>query len=310
MRGERMNLRPFRHTLALRNLFIIALGCAGFHQSTAQLLTWRQILERPIPAPDTVLHYGPLEHQFGELWLPPHGDGPHPVLVLIHGGCWLAELPGTNLVAAMADSLRHAGMAVWSLEYRRVGHPGGGYPGTFLDVATGIDFLRTIAPRFGLDLTRVVAAGHSAGGHLALWLAGRPRLPQNSEIRTDDPLPLRAVVSLAGIGDPEHFDPGGAVCGENTAAKLVDLEHRGKEQAFLDTSPIELLPLGVPQVVIHGIYDAAVPPFYGYRYWREAIAKGDSVELCAIEDAGHYEIIAPWTPQFGAVRSRILRLLK
>ena len=305
-----MRLWLFRRSLALRCLCIAALGSLGIQQATAQLLTWRQVLERTIPKPDTVLHYGPLKLQFGELWLPPQGEGPHPVLVLIHGGCWLAELPGTELVAEMADSLRTSGIAVWSIEYRRVGHPGGGYPGTFLDVASGADFLQTIAPRFGLDLTRVIAAGHSAGGHLALWLAGRARLPQSSELRTGNPLHVKAVVSLAGIGDPQHFDPGGAVCGEGTAAELVDLARRGTERAFLDTSPRELLPLGIPQVVIHGVYDAAVPPFYGYRYWEQAVVKGDSVELLAIENAGHFEIIAPWTPQFAAVRATILRLLR
>lgn len=305
-----MTLWPIRRSSAIRCLCIAVLGGLAIHQATAQLLTWRQVLERPIPKPDTILQYGPLTLQFGELWLPPRADGPVPVLVLIHGGCWLAELPGTELVAEMADSIRSSGVAVWSIEYRRVGHTGGGYPGTFLDVAAGADFLRTIAPKFGLDLTRVIAAGHSAGGHLALWLAGRVRLPQNSELRIGNPLEFNAVVSLAGIGDPEHFDPGGAVCGEGTVAELVDLARRGKGTAFLDTSPGELLPLGIPQVVIHGVYDAAVPPFYGYRYWEQAVAKGDSVELVAIENAGHFEIIAPWTPQFEAVRAAILRLLR
>jgi len=267
------------------------------------------MIERPLPAPDTVLAYGEGEHQFGELWLPPSGDGPYPVLVLIHGGCWLAELPGTELVAEMADSLRKAGIAVWSIEYRRVGHAGGGYPGTFLDVANAADYLRTIAQAFKLDLQRVAVAGHSAGGHLALWLAARNRLPLNSLLRVASPLAICAVISLAGIGDPEHFDPGGAVCGDETAAKLVGLEQRGPG-AFLDTSPVKLLPLGVPQVILHGVYDAAVPPFYGYRYWEQAKAKGDPVELRMVGEAGHFEIIAPWTAPFAEVQEVILRFLR
>lgn len=275
----------------------------------AQLLSWRQVVERPLPVPDTVIAYGEGEHQFGELWLPPSRDDPSPVLILIHGGCWLAELPGTVLVAEMADSLRSAGIAVWSIEYRRVGHVGGGYPGTFLDVAHAADYLRTIADEFSLDLERVAAAGHSAGGHLALWLAARKRLPLESLLRVVNPLPIRAVISLAGIGDPEQFDPGGAVCGKETAAKLVDLEGRGPG-AFLDTSPVELLPLGVPQLVIHGIYDAQVPPFYGYRYWERAKAKGDPVELRMVAEAGHFEVIAPWTKPFAGVQEAILEYLR
>jgi acetyl esterase/lipase len=276
----------------------------------AQLLTWRQVIERPLPQPDTVLSYGNLPFQFGELWLPRSTPGPHPVLLLIHGGCWLAELPGTDLMAEMADAFRREGVAVWSIEYRRVGHPGGGYPGTFLDVANAADFLRVLAPEFKLDLNRVVAAGHSAGGHLALWLAGRTHLPRSSPLRIGEPLTIRAVVSIAGIGDPEHFDPGGAVCGNGTVAKLVDLEGRGAPEAYLDTSPVELLPLGVPQVIIHGVYDAQVPPFYGYRYWERASSRGDAVELRTIDDAGHFEVIAPWTSPFSEVRDVLRELLK
>lgn len=301
---------PQADRYAILIVLVLALHATVPEETRAQLLTWRQVVGRPIPAPDTVLAYGTLEHQFGELWLPQTTEGPHPVLLLIHGGCWLAELPGTDLMAEMADSLRAAGIAVWSIEYRRVGHPGGGYPGTFLDVANAADHLRTIASTFHLDLNRVVAAGHSAGGHLALWLAGRHHLPLESELRIGEPLRLRAVVSLAGIGDPERFDPGGAVCGEKTAEQLVDLARRGKATAYLDTSPVELLPLGVPQVVLHGVYDAAVPPFYGYRYWERAVAQGDSVELRMIANAGHFEVIAPWTPQFSEVREIILSLLR
>jgi acetyl esterase/lipase len=123
------------------------------------------------------------------------------VAVLVHGGCWVSDYPGAELVAWLADALRAQGVAVWSITYRRVGLErntmGGGYPATFLDAGAALDYLRVVAPRHGLDLSRVVTTGHSAGGHLALWLAARPRLPADSPLRVAAPLPVKAVVSLA-----------------------------------------------------------------------------------------------------------------
>lgn len=167
-------------------------------------ITFSQLLARPRLAADQRIAYGSDALQFGELWLP-RGHGRHPVIVLIHGGCWRADLPGTELMDYMAADLRDRGYAVWNVEYRRIGHPGGGYPGTFQDIAAGLDHLRTIAPQHGLDLRRVAVSGHSAGGHLALWTAARDRLPAESSLHTADPLPVRGVVSLAGIADLDAY---------------------------------------------------------------------------------------------------------
>lgn len=278
--------------------------------SYAQNLTWRDILNRDAPKPDHRIAYGSSEFQFGELWLP-EGSGPHPVVVLIHGGCWLASLPGVELVAFMADELRKNGVAVWNIEYRRVGHEGGGFPGTFLDVASAADHLKEIAPTYNLHLEKVVSVGHSAGGHLALWLAARHKLPQSSQIFTEKPLRLIGVVSLGGIGDLENFARYGAVvCGEGTIEQLVGIENRGRDEAFRDTSPAELLPIGVTQVMIHGVFDAAVPPFVGLQYQTKARSKGEHVKLWIVSDAGHFEVIAPWTKAWQEVAETIFALLK
>ena len=167
-------------------------------------ITFSQLLAGPRTAADERIAYGPDALQFGELWLP-RRQGRHPVIVLIHGGCWRADLPGLELMDYMAADLRDRGYAVWNLEYRRIGHPGGGYPGTFRDIAAGVDHLRTIAAPHSLDLRRVALAGHSAGGHLALWAAARDRLPAESPLRTARPLPIRGVVSLAGITDLDAY---------------------------------------------------------------------------------------------------------
>ena len=158
------------------------------------MISAEEYVTSAVQAADHRITYGDDPSQFGDLFLP-QGDGPHPVLFLLHGGCWRAPY-GLEPVGQMARTLADAGLAVWSLEYRRLGN-GGGWPHTFLDVAHGADLLRELATTYPLDLTQVVVAGHSAGGHLALWSAARPQLPADSPIYTPDPLPFQAVVALA-----------------------------------------------------------------------------------------------------------------
>jgi acetyl esterase/lipase len=137
------------------------------------------LLKLLVPAANRIA-YGTGALQFGELRVPA-GRGPHPVVIIIHGGCWVAKLGklddravALDLVRPIAADLTAHGFATWNLEYRRLGNDGGGWPGTFQDIAAGADHLRQIAAKSQLDLSRVVAIGHSAGGHFALWLAARP----------------------------------------------------------------------------------------------------------------------------------------
>jgi acetyl esterase/lipase len=161
-----------------------------------------------LPVTDaTRIAYGTGTLQFGELRVPA-GRGPHPVVIIVHGGCWVAKLGklddravALDLLRPIAADLTANGFATWNLEYRRLGNDGGGWPGTFQDIAAGADHLRRIAAKNQLDLTHVVAIGHSAGGHLALWLAARPKLPKSSELYVKDPLLLKGVVDLDGPGD-------------------------------------------------------------------------------------------------------------
>jgi acetyl esterase/lipase len=268
---------------------------------SAPVLGVEEILSLAHPEPDARIPYGPDELQFGELRIP-DGTGPHPVAIVLHGGCWRARYD-IGHTRAFADALRREGFAVWSLEYRRVGNPGGGWPGTFLDVASGADYLRTLAASHPLDLERVVAVGHSAGGHLALWLAARRGLGDGSEIRgVFDPLPLAGVVSLAGVTDLRRAVEE-RVC-ETMAAELV-----GAEARYAEASPIERLPLGVPQRLLTGALDAVVPPAFGEDYAARARARGDDASHSLVEGAGHFEVIAPSTEAFRAVVEAIRTLL-
>jgi acetyl esterase/lipase len=300
-------IRTFVAAAGLISTFVVADDCAG------QGLTFRQVLDRADrPLPDHKIAYDSGPNQYGELWLPDTPSlAPLPVVVLIHGGCWLSEYPGPELIAFLSDDLRKQGVAVWSISYRRVGIKenvmGGGYPATFLDIAHGVDHLRNIAAQYRLDLNRVIASGHSAGGHLALWAAARPKLPAGSALHIANPLPIKAVVGIAAIPDLAYAATAVAhACERDTIDKLVDTARRGGKDAFLDTSPIEMLPLGVKQILVSGIYDGVVAPVIGWRYRNSARARGETVEIVNIDNAGHFELISPWTAPGKIVVDKIL----
>ncbi|XBQ14986.1 MAG: alpha/beta hydrolase [Oceanicaulis sp.] len=269
-------------------------------------ITWRQLLDRPREAADARIAYGPGDNDYGELWLPDaarHGDGPHPLVVMIHGGCWRAEIPGTILQDQLAADLKRRGYAVWNLTYPRVGHADGAYPGTFASLAAGMDTVRDLAAAHPIDAGRAVAIGHSAGGHLALWAAARPNLPEGAPGASEDPFTPRAVISLAGLNDLEDYAATGpGRCGEpDIVASLVG----ERENPYADTSPARLLPLGVPQVLIAGGLDPIVPVDLVGRYADIAIAAGDEVTFIAPEDAGHFELIDPTAPAWAVILAEI-----
>ena len=275
---------------------LLALGltlAASAVQAQTKNLTWQDILALPHGKPARHVAYGPDPLQAGELWLP-HAPGPHALVVVIHGGCWRADLPGLELQRPLAEALAHRGWAVWNIEYRRIGHEGGAFPGTFTDVAQAIDAVRGFAAAEHLDLSRVVFMGHSAGGHLAVWAGARPRLPRSSALWAADPLVPRAVVSLAGIDDLEAYHATGpdACGGPGVVESLVDLKGRGAG-AWADTSPPRLLPTGLRQLVVSGAHDPIVPPRFGEAYAAAARQAGDPVEEIIFPEAGHFELIDP-----------------
>lgn len=254
-------------------------------------------MAQPQFEPSARIAYGPAAAQVAELYLP-KGRGPFPVVVLIHGGCYLAEYQGLRQMSGVAADLARRGYAVWNLDYRKLGEAGAGYPGTFLDVAAGVDRLRAEAKTRRLDTRRVVALGHSAGGHLALWAAARKKLPRTSPLWTADPLPIRAVVSLGGIGDLKaHEAVFAGACGD--ALPRVVQGH------YEDTSPAALLPTGVRVVMIHGTFDHVMPPATGRAYAQTVRASGDRAEAVELKGFGHFDPVIPttgaWTQVAGIV---------
>jgi acetyl esterase/lipase len=235
------------------------------------------------------LSYGSDRLQFGDLWLP-NGGGPDPVAVVVHGGFWFNAYD-LELMTPMSNALAEAGIAAWNIEYRRIGDVGGGYPGTFLDNALATEYVAVIASQYNLDLNRVITIGHSAGGHLALWIAARGKIPESDILYTGKPLQLRAAFSLAGVADLrrgwEMKLGGGAV------EQLIG----GSSEEFIarlaTASPAEMLPLGVKQILIHGTKDDRVPYQISAAYQTAAVARGDDARLVTLHDAGHFEVIDP-----------------
>ena len=279
-------------------------------QTRAASISFSQLLARPRPAATLRIAYGPGPSQFGELWVP-KGGGSHRVVVLIHGGCWQKDF-GLDLMDYAADDLRQRGLAVWNIEYRRLGEVGGGYPATFLDVGAAVDQLGKLAPRYNLDLRHIVLVGHSSGGQLALWAAGRHRLPTSSAVFVAHPLPVVGVVTLAGIDDLRTYRRVGpeACGGAATIDALIGAEHRTKGDPFADTSPAALVPIGAPQTVISGALDLIVPPVFGADYAAKAAAAHDAVRLVTIPDAGHFELIDPQAPAWTIIQETIAGMVK
>lgn len=236
-----------------------------------------EILTDPPPPPaDVRLAYGPEPLQFGDLRLP-EAEAP-PLAVVIHGGYWKANY---NLIHTghMSRALTEQGVATWNVEYRSVGDPGGGWPGTGNDVARAVELVAELP----VDQTRVVLVGHSAGGQLALWAAKRAQLP---------------VVALAPVSDVRES---AARTGPDGApARFMAAEH------FAEGSPLELLPLGVQQIVIHGTEDDGVPYAMSERYVEAA---GGEAELVTLEGTGHFEPIDPLAPVFAQTVAAVQKLL-
>jgi len=271
-----------------------------------RFLTWPDLTRRPHPHATATISYGTDSLQKADLWLP-RGEGKFPVVVMIHGGCWQTSIADRTLMDWIADDLRTNGIAVWNIEYRGVDRAGGGYPGTFSDVANAADQLATVARKYNLDTRRVIAVGHSAGGHLALWLAGRSRLPKNSPLYTAHPLPIAHVISLGGLPDleatSESPDNG---CGTEIVAQLVG---SGRADPYVDTSIPRLLPLGVEQDLVNGREDKIIPERLAADYVAKATAAGDKIKLHIIPNTGHVELITPETPAWAEAKRLINKAL-
>lgn len=208
--------------------------------------------------------------------------------VVIHGGCWRAYWQ-LDLMDALCEDLAARGIAAWNVEYRRLGQ-GGGWPMSLIDVGAATDLLDLLSARHPLDLARVLAIGHSAGGHLALWTAARHRLPGGVP-GCDPVVRVGSVLVLAGISDlREGFRQG--TC-DHAVYELLGGPPDELADRYRHASPAELLPLGVPQVLVHGSADVDVDPSITGGYASRARAAGDPVIEVRLEGFDHFDVIDP-----------------
>jgi acetyl esterase/lipase len=246
--------------------------------------------------------YGPARSQRADLYLPA-GPGPHRVIVLIHGGSWIDRY-GRIVMRGLASDLTRRGWAVWNIEYRRVGG-GGGWPATFADVGAAVDHLAEVpAP---LDLDRGVSViGHSAGGHLALWAAGREQLAPGDPgyLDREPPVRIAQVIAQAGVCDlagAYRRWRGGAV------KALMGGSPDELPERYRAGDPMQLLPLSMPALLVHGTLDETVSVELARSYERAARAAGGDVELVEIPgQAGrHRAHIDPRGAAWAAVTTRL-----
>lgn len=249
----------------------------------------------PLPAP--AVAYGPDPEQVANLHLPADDGGPWPTVVLVHGGFWRQRWDRTS-TTPLARDLAARGIAAWNLEYRRRG-----WPTTLLDVAAGVDAL---AGQDEVDVDHVVVVGHSAGGQLALWAAARAGLPAGAPGAGPRVRP-RAGVSLAGVLDlvaAADESLGDGACRAFLGGGPGEVPER-----YALASPAARLPLGVPQLLVHGPADEIVPPRQSREYAAAARAAGDEVELVEPTGAGHFEVVEPGDAAWLEVVERLPALL-
>ena len=266
------------------------------------LLTAEDYLLFPQVDPDFRYRYGDDPNQFGELTLP-RAAPPHPVVVLVHGGGY-QEKYDLNPLGSLVASLAADGFAVWNIEYRRHGN-GGDFPQMFLDVGSAADHLRQIANAHNLNLDQVISMGHSAGGHLALWLAARHRIEGSSPLFVEAPVAVHAVLALAPVGDIALL--ASTVVDGNALLTVMGGRPADAPDNYRNGSPSELLPTGKPQTIIVGSEDRDILA-NSRAYVDAAKEAGDAPRLTVLPDVGHFEVVSTQAPAWAAAKRALLQL--
>ena len=251
------------------------------------------ILTLAPPPADAHLTYGTDPNQFAELRLP-KTKGPLPVVMNIHGGFWRAKYTLAH-AGHLCAALTAKGVATWNIEYRRVGNPGGGWPGTFEDVRNAFRYLSPIAKRYDFDLTKLLVMGHSAGGQLALCLAAH----ESS---------LKSVISLAGVVDlqqayEQHLS-------DNAVVEFLGGKPSQVTEHYREADPMQVaIDHATTQWLVHGAVDDVVPSYFSRQYAEQKKARGEDVHYTEVSTAGHFDLIDPHSKAWPTVETTVLHLL-
>lgn len=293
-----------------RRFLLAVLAAAGTTAgAAAEPMTWTDLTSRPRPEATARLPYGKGDLHFADLWLP-EGKGPFPVVLMIHGGCWQTNVADLSLMDWAAEDLRRRGIAVWNMEYRGVDRPGGGYPGTYQDVAAAAEALRGASSLFALRMDRLVVVGHSAGAHLGLWLAARRGIPADSPLHAAGrTLPITTVVSLGGLPDLAAQIARPGECGKAAPDAMAGPKKAIRPDRFRDTSPPAMDAAAPNQLLVSTAEDHVAPPTIAAAYAAKMRLKGVAPRLVTIADEGHVELIAPGSRAWDAIAALIAREL-
>jgi acetyl esterase/lipase len=260
------------------------------------------------PGPTAVFPYGDSPSQYAELFLP-SGEGPFPVAVLVHGGCWTKEFAGISQFRNMAGALVKRGIAVWNVEYRRVDEAGGGYPGMYNDMNDALNTLKREAKNHSLDLERLIAVGHSAGGQLVQWIAARPCIPSSSPLYRVDAVPVKTVVSLGGLADLRREAKLILSECDRTTKELAGEPSAERPDVFSDTNAADLIPNGSRTILVTGELDTISPPRVAHDFAARAKAAGDEAEVIILPGASHYDEVssdsASWPLVLAAIENAL-----
>ena len=255
-------------------------------QSQSQSKTsFTEIIKKSYQPPDLTINYGDSKNQVVEYWRA-EADAQAPLVVLIHGGCWLNAFDLTH-IRPLASKLRTHGYAVWSIEYRRIGDVGGGWPGSFADVQNAINAVDTLedSDLNKLDLDNIITVGHSAGGHLALWAGARQA--DSSPLANKLKHKIKGSIGLAAISNLVTYSQGSSSC-EKATVKLMGGGADTQSQYYAWASP-HLLALPGKIVLLHGEADGIV------RFEQSSqLSDGfENVTVVPIAGKGHFDLIDP-----------------
>lgn len=283
--------------------FLALILVAATASALAQQVSPEQLERLRVPEPTLLTHYGPAPQQYGVLRIPrgtPPAGG-FPVAMVVHGGCWTAGYATRRGTDPIAAALAARGIATWNIEYRQVGEPGGGWPGTFQDWGAALDALRPLARWHPLDLSRLVVVGHSAGAHGAAWLAARPHLAADSEVRGPDPLSVRAAIALDGPLEVAGFGGRDAqVCGRPVIAPLMGGSEGAQPLRYAQASAYQRGRTAPVTLLEAGLLTAEE---------LARVREQPGVEVVTVRQRGHFELIAPSQPAWRQSLEAIERAL-
>ena len=279
------------YLVILSVLFILTLPVKGAGQ-----VSFSEIQALEYSTPNEVIPYGAGEYQFAEYWHP--GTSEPALVILIHGGCWSNEY-GLDHIRALASKLKGSGYAVWSTEYRRVGDAGGGWPGTFEDIADSLNYTDKLS---NVNQRAKFVMGHSAGGHLALWVAAAGHLPLDSPLGKRIKTQIQGAIGLAPIADLAAYSLGDNSCAVVTE-KLMGGPAKALAERYALGSPSSLLP-SADSILIHGESDTIVNISQSLGY----AASSPRASIISLKGLGHFDMINPEGPVFDRIINALERL--